>query len=115
MELTYKIIGGDGAEYGPVSMEELKHWIIDGRVAPTTHIWRSDVAKWEPASGYAELQPELQQIAPALEPVTRPVGFWPRVAAYLVDCLVLVGIMRLIWGPSPEPFRRPDFLLNAHR
>lgn len=107
MDLTYKIIGGDGAEYGPVAIDELKHWVIDGRVAPTTHVWRSDLAKWGPASEYAELQPELQQIAPTLEPAARPVGFWPRVGAYLIDVLVLIGIMRLVWGPSPEPFRKP--------
>ena len=33
MEINYKIIAADGAEYGPVGLDELKHWIVDGRVA----------------------------------------------------------------------------------
>lgn len=113
MELTYKIIGGDGVEYGPVAMEELKQWIIDGRVAPTTNIWRSDLAKWGPASTYAEFQPELQQVAPALEPMARPVGFFPRLGAYLIDVLVLMGIMRMVWGPTPEFSKPPATLAEA--
>ena len=49
MELTYKIIGGDGVEYGPVAMEEIRRWIVDGRVAPTNHVWRSDLGRWGPS------------------------------------------------------------------
>ena len=69
MELTYKIIGADGAEYGPVTIEELKHWVLDGRVAAATHVWRNDLSRWLPAARYTELQPELDQITAAAAPV----------------------------------------------
>ncbi len=32
----YKIIGADGKEYGPVTAEQLKQWIADGRVNGNT-------------------------------------------------------------------------------
>ena len=47
-------------------MDELKRWIVDGRVMPTTHVWRSDLGRWGPASDYSELEPELGQIAEAV-------------------------------------------------
>jgi uncharacterized RDD family membrane protein YckC len=115
MEHTYKIIGGDGVEYGPVPMEELKRWIVDGRVAPTTQVWRSDLGRWGVASGYAELEPELGQIAQATASSLESVGFWPRVGAFLIDTLVLQGIFYTMWGPGPETVPRlpnglPDFV-----
>ena len=56
MEITYKIIGGDGREYGPATLAELKEWIRDGRVAGRTHVWQSERAIWVPASEHPELQ-----------------------------------------------------------
>src|SRR5205085_227292 len=103
MEQTYKIIGADGVEYGPVALEELKRWVLDGRVAGGTHVWRSDLSKWAPASRYNELEPELGQTTIVdSEAAVRPVGFWLRVGAYLIDVMVLQGIFLAIWGPAPE-------------
>jgi hypothetical protein len=56
MENTYTMIAQDGAQYGPVSLEQLKSWIVEGRVAATTKILRSDTKSWLPASDYAELE-----------------------------------------------------------
>ena len=49
METNYKIIGGDGREYGPVTLDEIKGWIRDGRIGRTTQIWRSDLGSWHDA------------------------------------------------------------------
>jgi uncharacterized RDD family membrane protein YckC len=103
MEHTYKIIGVDGVEYGPVALDELKRWVMDGRVAGGTHVWRSDLSKWSPASGYVELEPELGEVTEIeSQAAVRPVGFWLRVGAYLIDVMVLQGIFLAIWGPVPE-------------
>ena len=45
MDMTYKIIGADGAEYGPVTLEELKSWVLEGRVAKATQVWRGDLSR----------------------------------------------------------------------
>ncbi|MDB6035692.1 MAG: serine/threonine protein kinase [Verrucomicrobiales bacterium] len=105
METTYKIIGGDGVEYGPISLPELKAWIADGRIAGRTQIWRSDQARWLPAIQYQELYPEIGQIealsAPA-ESGARLAGFWVRVGAYLLDFMLLNLLFLLIWPSKPE-------------
>lgn len=55
METTYRILGSDGKEYGPVTLQQLQAWSKEGRVTAATQIWRSDVNAWHPASNYAEL------------------------------------------------------------
>ncbi len=101
METEYKIIGGDGAEYGPASLDELKSWIGDGRVAGSTQVWRSDLALWTPAARYAELHQALARLHASLSPAAqgrtlRAAGFWPRLGAYLLDRVVLAMLFRLI-------------------
>jgi uncharacterized RDD family membrane protein YckC len=100
MEREYKIIGGDGVEYGPATLEELKSWIRDGRVAGMTQVWRSDGAVWWPAGRYSELGEELARLhtaAAAARP--RPCGFWARLLAYMIDALVLGVIIQAVWTP----------------
>lgn len=55
MDITYKILGTDGKEYGPVNMEQLQGWLKEGRITSATQILRSDVNAWHPASSYTEL------------------------------------------------------------
>ena len=55
MEATYKIVGSDGNEYGPVTLEQFQAWIKEGRLTPATQVLRSDVNVWHPASSYTEL------------------------------------------------------------
>jgi uncharacterized RDD family membrane protein YckC len=100
METEYKIIGGDGAEYGPASLDELKSWIGDGRVAGFTQVWRNDLALWTPAARYSELQQalaRLQAIAPAAAASRmRAAGFWVRAGAYMLDRTILVMIFLVL-------------------
>jgi len=106
MDTHYKIIGGDGAEYGPVSLAELQGWIGDGRVAGTTQVWRSDVSLWSTADRYQELQQDLTRLyanSPAMvQQLSRPVGFWARLGAYLVDQIVLLPVFIALWLPIAD-------------
>jgi hypothetical protein len=43
----YKIIGDDGKEYGPVSFEQVKQWLREGRVNAQTKILSSTAAEWK--------------------------------------------------------------------
>jgi len=63
METTYTIIGADGQQYGPISLEQLKGWVAERRVNPETKILRSDINSWLPAAQYTELG-LAQQIQP---------------------------------------------------
>jgi uncharacterized RDD family membrane protein YckC len=97
MQSEYKIIGGDGIEYGPATLEELRSWIRDGRVAGMTKVWRSDMAAWSPATGYAELGGELARLHTAVAASAKPCGFWARLGAYVIDAVILSAIFQLVW------------------
>jgi uncharacterized RDD family membrane protein YckC len=100
MQTEYKIIGGDGSEYGPATLDELRSWIRDGRVAGMTKVWRSDVAAWSPAAQYAELGTELARLH-ANATFAKPCGFWSRLAAYFIDFAILWTIFQLVWAQLP--------------
>jgi uncharacterized RDD family membrane protein YckC len=98
MQTDYKIIGGDGVEYGPATLEELRGWIRDGRVAGMTQVWRSDLAGWSPAARYAELGGELARLHAAASSSAKPCGFWARLGAYVIDASVIFGMFYLLWS-----------------
>lgn len=117
MGTQYKMIGGDGREYGPATLEELRQWCEEGRLSHGTPVWRSDEARWRPAGGWDELKWDLQTPAvpaPASDAPAPPLpaaalvaaGFWVRVAAYLVDWVVLTTITGLVTLPWAEPLAR---------
>jgi len=101
MDAEYKIIGGDGAEYGPASLDELRNWIGDGRVAASTQVWRSDLALWTPAARYAELQQALARLQASVSPAAInqalcAAGFLPRLGAYFLDSVILAMLFGII-------------------
>jgi hypothetical protein len=74
METTYTVLGADGAHYGPITLDQLKIWIREGRVTPETKVLRSDTNSWLPAAQYVEL--ELSAAAPPLmAPAANPPMF----------------------------------------
>lgn len=63
----FKIIGADQKEYGPVSADELRQWITEGRANGQTLV-QADGGPWKPLSSFAEFTGHLPQAAtpPAL-------------------------------------------------
>ena len=50
----YKIIGADGKEYGPVTADQLKQWIAEGRVNAQTRVLLEGTTDWKPLSAFPE-------------------------------------------------------------
>lgn len=50
----YKIIGGDGKEYGPVSAGEIQQWIREGRVVATTKAQAVGSTEWKNLTDFPE-------------------------------------------------------------
>ena len=46
----YKIIGADQKEYGPVTAEQMRQWVIEGRVNGQTSVWSEALPGWKPLS-----------------------------------------------------------------
>jgi hypothetical protein len=68
----YKIIGGDQKQYGPVSAEEVRQWIADGRLNAQSLAWAEGATDWKPLSSFPEFDAALQAKA-TLQP---PPGTW---------------------------------------
>jgi hypothetical protein len=82
METTYTIQGGDGNQYGPATLAQIKEWIAGGRVGANTQVLRSDQPSWQPAGSFAELNlpPVTAVPAPPL-PGAVPVQATPELLA----------------------------------
>lgn len=50
----YKIIGNDQRQYGPLTAEQLRAWIAEGRVNGQTLIWKEGASGWMPLASRAE-------------------------------------------------------------
>ena len=69
----FKIIGGDGEEYGPVDDAAVRQWIQEGRANAQTMLKREGQAAWAPLSAYPEFAPLLEPV-PGGQPVPGSVG-----------------------------------------
>jgi hypothetical protein len=61
--MNYKIIGGDGKEYGPITLEQMRQWLTEGRVNAQTQVQREGATDWQPLSAFPELTPLTAQSA----------------------------------------------------
>lgn len=115
MSVAYKIIGGDGREYGPATLEEIRGWCEDGRVGAGTPVWRDDEKCWQPARTREELRWDLRQTAPPPLPAPQApaeppsAGFAIRLAAWIFDWVLLDLLINLLaspWGAKWEQINK---------
>jgi hypothetical protein len=93
----YKIIGADLKEYGPVSAEQLRQWITEGRVNGQTKVQAADSTEWKSMADVPEFAAVLPKTpAPAPTP-TAPISLpsQPRNSQTAVWAMV-TGIASLI-------------------
>jgi hypothetical protein len=68
----YKIIGADSKEYGPVSAEQLRQWLKEGRVNARTQILSEGATQWQPLNALPEFETEFS--TPSTPPPLSPGG-----------------------------------------
>lgn len=120
----YKIIGADKKEYGPVSGEQLREWIQQGRVSAQTLAQAEGQADWRPVIAFPEFAEAFAAKSPAAPPTAPSVmmtdvsmhdydldigacigrswellrkNFWPVVGVSLL-VLIVVGVMQQLLG-----------------
>lgn len=77
----YKILGGDGREYGPVSADVLRQWIAEGRANAQTRVLPEGESEWKLLGGLPEFMGALGTVptsivsavpGPIIAPATAP-------------------------------------------
>ena len=63
----FTIIGGDGREYGPVSVEQVRLWLAAGRANLATQAKRIGEDAWRPLGEFAEFSVSASHEPPPLE------------------------------------------------
>ena len=100
----YKIIGADGYEYGPVTVEQLRQWVGEGRASPQTLVQADGSPEWKPLASFPELSgatPPPPMVPPAA-PLRLP-GADKRIAAGICGILLgHLGIHKFILGYTSE-------------
>ena len=56
----YRIIGGDQREYGPVTADDLRRWIAEGRMSGQSLVQAEDSGEWKPLSAFVEFAEALR-------------------------------------------------------
>lgn len=105
----YRMIGGDGKEYGPVTADQLRQWVAEGRVSSETRVRLEGSNDWKPLSAFPEFAAQAGVSAPpAVTPpgsparATMPQG---QISTYLVPsilctlfCCLPFGIVAIIYA-----------------
>ena len=106
----YKIIGADQKEYGPVSVDELRRWLVEGRINAQTLIQVEGQTDWRPLSSFPEFATAPQPIPSGVPLTTAPSGNaqalvnGPGIALMVTGCIyalvALLGVLGnlLGWG-----------------
>lgn len=89
----YRILGADGREYGPVSAEQLRRWITEGRANAETRTWAEGAAEWKPLAQLPEFS-LLFTAAPSRPPLYVLVR---KTSSFAVTGLVF-GILSITGG-----------------
>src|SRR5262245_26456269 len=66
----YKIIGADGKEYGPVTGEQIRQWIAEGRVNSQTKILAEGPTEWKTAADFPEFMMKAAGASPPPPPLS---------------------------------------------
>ncbi|MSR64443.1 MAG: DUF4190 domain-containing protein [Verrucomicrobiae bacterium] len=70
----YKIIGGDGREYGPITKEQLLQWIAEGRADVQSRVRAEGGHDWKPLASFPEFTGAFATVAaPSASPPLPPV------------------------------------------
>jgi hypothetical protein len=87
----YKIIGGDGREYGPISADTLRQWVAEGRVNASSLVQREGSTDWIALGHVPEFSQALSARLSALAPA--PGLPSPSVSGPQTNTLGMVGMI----------------------
>jgi hypothetical protein len=97
-QVMYKIIGADGREYGPITAEQLREWIAEGRANAQTRALAEGAAQWKPLTEYLEFAPALGRVPPQW-PAPGPISITPTPRTNSLAMMgMLMGVLSITCG-----------------
>ena len=99
---SFKIIGGDGQEYGPIDLATLQQWARGGRLRADTRVWDSRSGAWQTAGQMPEL---AATFGAAIVPPPLPPPPTPATPPPIRDYPMAIGD----WFNSGWKFYKRDF------
>jgi hypothetical protein len=94
----YKIVGADQKEYGPITADQIRQWIAEGRANAQT-LARLEDGPWKPLSTFPEFTPELGSLPPPpLASAPPTLGLGTPVVARKNNGLALTGLILGVLG-----------------
>jgi GYF domain 2 len=64
----FKILGADGKEYGPVTADQIKKWITEGRANRETQAQQTGDSNWRPLAQFPDFAEVLGVVPPVVAP-----------------------------------------------
>ncbi len=113
----YKIIGADGKEYGPVSAEQMRQWLNEGRVNKQTRVLREGAADWQTLGEVPELAavlPPMQAAAPNFVPQGNIPNYLTQAILVTLCCCLPVGIPAIIYASQVKTKLAHGDIAGAH-
>jgi len=118
----YRIVGVDGRQYGPVSGEQLRQWIAEGRANAQTQAFAEGATEWRPLGGLPEFAglftpPTPPTIRPPVSGLVRKTNSYAMaglifgVLAFFCCCKFLFGVLGIIFSliGLSQINRHPEF------
>ncbi len=103
----FKILGHDGREYGPISVEMLCRWIAENRVNGETQVMPEGGTQWRPLRDVPEFAASLAMPPPVTATPTTDSGVnkiipyrnVPALVGYYCAVFALIPIVGAVLGP----------------
>lgn len=91
--MNYLIIGGDGKQYGPVTADQIRQWVGEGRLNAETQVALDGTADWKRLGDVAELTAGAAAVPPGLVPKLTGPQMAEKILArdYTVDIGACIG------------------------
>lgn len=90
----YKIVGADGRQYGPVNGDQIRRWIVEGRVNAQTQVLAEGALQWKPLGTLPEFAAAFgPQVPPPINPLS---GSHLRTTNSFATWGMIFGILALV-------------------
>ncbi len=94
----YKIIGADGREYGPVTSEQLRQWITEGRANARTKVQPEGATEWKTLAEIPEFHASLGISDGAPPPISPAAPMYGATRLPGADKKIVAGILGILLG-----------------